>query len=346
MRPPEALLLALLRGERAAPGDADPRWPQLVALAERHGVAPLLHETVPDLPPQARAQLRRRRTEALQDWARLSGALQRALAHLPQAVVLKGAFYAQELYPSQELRPCGDVDLLALEGSLPWRWHPDTRAHESAPGWHEQSFLDPGAGKEAGGAEIVVDLHRDFSQPQRSRLDPRAIVARAVPGAGARVPDPDDAVVLHAWNLALHELRAPLVQLVDLALLWPRCRPAEVLRRAAETRTLAALAGALELLLRLASSRGTSSSAPGVRFGGAPLDRAGLAEALDAARAGLALPRRRALSLVVARYDLARGPTGRLEQLGRKAVFIDRAADLAQFAWAQIRLSTGPGRRR
>jgi hypothetical protein len=284
-----------------------------------------LHETARDLPPLAKARLREARVAALRDWTRLARGLQRALAILPDAIVLKGACYAQEVYAAPELRPCGDIDLLHLSGELPgYAWSPVAIAHESAPGWHEKSLVDPVD------PSVIIDLHRGFAQPERTRLDVGALCARSVPGAGARVLDRDDAVVVHAVNLAVHELRVPLVQVADLARLWGRCRPAVVLERAREARVVGALVASLDLLARCAGER--------QHFAGARV--AELEPVLEEARADLSRLARRGLSWAVSRYDFSRRPLWRLEQLLRKALFIDRPGDRVRFALSHIRRAT------
>ncbi len=323
--PAGALLLALLRGDRP-PGDADPRWPETLALAARHGVAPLLHATVRDLPLGAAAALRTARAASLRDSIWREQGLRRALDLLPEAIAFKGAAAAYELYESPELRPSADIDLLHPDAeAIPgYRWHEATRVRESNAEWHERTFVDPLD------ARVLIDLHRSFSQPERTRVDVQAIRARARPGAHSRVLDPDDAVLVQALNLATHELRAPLISVVDFARLWQRCRPAVVQERALAFRLRGALFAALLLLRACAGESG--------RFGGVTVERGTLP-----APGWLS---RRLLRWAVARYDLTRRPLGRLEQLVRKASFIDRPADRVRFALAEVRRRVAAGRTR
>ena len=319
-----ALLLALLRDDGPPPGDEDPRWPEALALASRHGVAPLLHATVRGLPAGAATALRRARAASLRDSLWREQGLRRALTRLPGAVAFKGAASAYELYESPELRPSADIDLLHLNAEdLPgYRWHQATRAHESRERWHERTFVDPLD------ARVVIDLHRGFSQPERTRVDVAALCARARPGQRSCVLDPDDAVLVQALNLATHELRAPLISVVDFARLWLRCRPAVVHQRAQAWRLRNALFAALTLLSTCAGKTG--------RFGGVAVERSSLPAP------GL-LPRC-LLRIAVARYDLSRRPLGRLEQLVRKASFIDRPADRVRFALAEVRRRVAAGK--
>ena len=142
--------------------------------------------------------------------------------------------------------------------------------------------------------------------------------------------DPDDAVLVQALNLATHELRAPLISVVDFARLWQRCRPAVVQERALAFRLRGALFAALLLLRACAGESG--------RFGGVTVERGTLP-----APGWLS---RRLLRWAVARYDLTRRPLGRLEQLVRKASFIDRPADRVRFALAEVRRRVAAGRTR
>lgn len=332
------MLLALLRGG-VAPGEADPRWPETLALAERHGIAPLLHETARGVPPGPLASLRRARARALQDELRLRAGLLRALARVGEAVVLKGAAYSVELYPQPELRPRGDIDLLVPPARLEeaaralsaYRWHPAARQHEERAGWHERTLEDPID------PSVVIDLHRGFSQPERTRLDAPALCARSLPeprlGPLARVLEPTDALLAHAANLGTHELRVPLIALCDLARLWPRADAVLLLERAEEARLCGALYASLALLQQLA---------PAGAFGGARFDPVSLRELLARVRRRVpSLSGRLALPWVAARYDLGRGTLSRAEQLARKALFIDRPLDRLRFAFAHARSLAG-----
>jgi len=328
------VILALLRGERA-PGEGDARWPSVLALAERHGVAPLLHETARDLPSGPRALLRQARVRALRDDGKLRGALLRALGLLGGAVVWKGLASALQLYPQPELRPSADVDLLvapehmgaALRALGGYAWPRERLRHEERESWHERSLEDP---LEPG---VFVDLHRAFSQPERTRLEVTPLLLRSLPapelGPGARVLEPTDALLAHAANLGTHELRVPLIAVADLARLWPRAEPQLLLERAAQARLCGALYASIELLLRCA---------PEGLFGGARFEPAGLRRFLTRARALVpSALSRRGLSWAASRYDLDRRPLGRAEQLARKALFIDRPLDRVRFALAHAR---------
>ncbi len=79
---PEAALLGLLRGVPLLP-ELERSWPEIRGLAEAHLVGPLLHAVAPELPHQAREDLRRARVaaQANRGWQqaallRLCGALE------------------------------------------------------------------------------------------------------------------------------------------------------------------------------------------------------------------------------------------------------------------------------
>lgn len=323
-----ALLLELLRGG-AAPADGDARWGGALALAERHGVAGLLHAHHPDLPPRARRAFVRARARALAQQLALDASLARAEAALAArpaipALRLKGAATAR-LYGAPELRPRGDNDLLvpperfaqacARLQAAGFAHHPRTRrGPEESPGWHERTFEDLGAHGAA------LDLHQGLLQPQRTRLDAGALFARARDG----LPAPEDEVLVLALSLAGKELAAPLSLAADLLRLLPQADPAALAARAREVRAARALGLALAWLQALAGV------AEQLAF--APVGRPRLAEAARA----LALSRlaRRTLAALAGAYDLSRARPGRARQLWRKALLVDRPGDVLRLAAA------------
>jgi hypothetical protein len=325
----EELLLALLRGERA-PHAADPRWPQVLASARRHGVAPLLHETARELPTPVEKGLRKELSSSIMSSTKRQGGEARVVAALDglRPVLLKGAALSRTIYQRPELRPRGDFDVLVAPDvageaarrlrALGYARHPARRGGVlDDPRRHQQTLvnaLDP---------SVIVDLHRALCQPQRARLPIPELVSRARPidggPAGALALDPDDAILAHAVHLAGHELRVPLIHLVDLARLWSRCAPKVVVARARSYRVLRPLLCALWLLERCAEGRS--------ELGGAQFDL----EALGAVRRALLAREpalvQRALGWMIRRCDLARRPLGSIERLARRALLIDRMSD-------------------
>jgi hypothetical protein len=123
MTPPEPQLLAMLRGERVAPG----AW-STPAAAERflraahfHGLMPLLDARLRDgaqiaCPPEIAESCRRETLRQAAYELAHRAELARVLAALDKAgvrpLLLKGTALAYSLYPSPVLRPRADTDLL------------------------------------------------------------------------------------------------------------------------------------------------------------------------------------------------------------------------------------------
>ena len=271
---PESALLALLRGVPLLPALAK-TWPEVLALAEAHLVAPLLHAVAPDLPAAAREDLRQLRAAAQAEWRWQQAALLRASGALEGtgALVVHGAAHAEDLYPSPELRPIRELDVLiapsrtfsALERLSRKGYRIEQRPDK---GWLVLRLRDPRD------ARVVLNLRRGFRPPAGSSAQGTSGAEPDVKGAlpvgalclraqGTRL-DPDDAVLVHALALAEEELRVPLIAVVDLAHLFRRCNPAVLLARAQKARVVPQLGAALLLLERcVAAAR---------RFAGVELD--------------------------------------------------------------------------
>ena len=359
---PEALLLQLLRGVPPGgsggrwPAPEDPRWEGALGLAERHGVAPLLHASASVLahvPRQVVARLKQARVAELRREQQREAVLTRALTALAgdqgsapvPALLIKGAASARTLYPAPELRPRADLDLLVLprDAALArerlaragFVHHAVTRGTpEDDPAWHEHTLHDPDA------AEAVIDLHQGLLQRERHGLPPGPLLLRGVrepglPGA-TLLPAPEDALLVCALSLAAHELQSPLVVASDLARLLPRCDQRLLAARAREGRVARALALALTWLLLVA---GGEAGAEVVLLADAPVERARVRGLL--ALLGLRSPTWLLLDRLAGRYDLRRLPLARPEQLARKALLLDRPADVARFAVATLRRGLG-----
>jgi hypothetical protein len=272
---PESALLALLRGVPLLPAIAK-SWPEVLALAEAHLVAPLLHAEAPALPDTAREDLRRLRARAQAQWRWQQAALLRASGALEGtgALVIHGAAHAEDLYPAPELRPIDELDLLiapsrtfsALERLSRKGYRIEQRPEK---GWLVLKLRDPRD------ARVVLNLRRGFRAPpgwadvpQSSGAEPDvksalAVGALCLRAQGTRL-DVDDAVLVHALALAGEDLRVPLIAVVDLAHLFRRCNAAVVLERARKARVVPQLGTALLLLERcVAAAR---------RFGGVGID--------------------------------------------------------------------------
>ena len=272
---PESALLGLLRGVPLLPG-SQKMWPEVLALAEAHQVAPLLHAVAPDLPVPAREDLRKLRAAAQAEWRWQQAALLRVSGALEGtgALVVHGAAHAEDFYPAPELRPIRALDLLiapsrtfsALERLSRKGYRIEQRPEK---GWLLLQLRD------SRDARAVVNLRRGFRPPpgwsdvpQSSGAEPDVksvlpVGALCLRAQGSRL-DADDAVLVHALALVEEELRVPLITVVDLAHLFRRCNPAVLVARAQKARVVPQLGTALLLLERcVAASR---------RFCGVELD--------------------------------------------------------------------------
>jgi Uncharacterised nucleotidyltransferase len=275
---PEAALLALLRGVPLLPG-LDKSWPEIRALAEAHGVAPLLDAVAPAMPEAARHDLRRLRASAQAERRWQQVALLRLSATLEGAgaLVVGGAAYAEDLYGAPELRPLRDLEMLiapsrtfaALERLSRRGYRIEARPEK---GWLLLLLRDPRDPR------ALIRLRRGFAgagaAPQRSRTAKGAepevdsivpVGALLLRASGTRL-HPDDALLVHAVALAEQGNRVPLIEIVDLAHLVQRCDPDVTMARARQLRLLPQLGAALLLLERCAASAAA--------FGGAPIDHA------------------------------------------------------------------------
>jgi hypothetical protein len=274
---PEAALLGLLRGVPLLPG-LDRSWPEVLALADAHGVAPLLDAVAPGLPDRARHDLRRLRAsaQARRGWQhaallRLAGALEGA-----GALQVRGAAYAEDLYTAPELRPIRELEMLiapsrtfaALERLSRRGYRIEDRPEK---GWLVLLLRDPRD------ARVLIRLRRGFAAPggplPRARgAGPQPEVDSILPvgalllRASATRLHPDDALLVHAVALAEQSNRVPLIEVVDLAHLFGRCDPDVAMARARQLRLLPQLGAALLLLERCVASAGC--------FGGAIVDLA------------------------------------------------------------------------
>jgi hypothetical protein len=296
-------------------------WPEILALAEAHGIGPLLHAVAPELPDPARADLLRLRVAAQAERGWQHAALLRLGAALEGAgaLVVHAAAHAEDLYTAPELRPVPELEMLiapsrtfaALERLSRRGYRIDERPEK---GWLVLRLRDSREGR------VLIRLRRGFPGPSgvpEARRDgggPEPEVKSALPvgslclrAQGTRL-HPDDAILVHALSLAARGFRAPLIEIVDLAHLFTRCDPLMAVARARHARLLGELGTALFLLDRCAAAAR--------RFGGAEVDTAriprldlpaGLERAAEAfelsaepVRPGALLQVARALGLVAA----------------------------------------------
>ncbi len=173
------------------------------------------------------------------------------------AVLLKGADYANRLYPSRVLRPMLDVDILVtadrldavcrrLQGAGLVRQPAFGAARD--PAHHERVFFL---------GNVIVEVHQSFIQRPRHRIDYDAVWRRRVPMevGGRRVfrLEDVDALAYHALSMSIDQFHMRFIRYVDLWLLL-RQRDGIALaaaERAREWQAARALYGALSLGCRL-----------------------------------------------------------------------------------------------
>lgn len=257
-------LLGALRGEQPVwPAQPEPEGlADLICAHRLQGVLLNALSTPGSAPPENRLPLLSRlageTTRQRARWVMLNQAaceVAQALqaADVP-AVFLKGFAYASILYPSPELRPFNDLDLLVPEAAL----NAAGTALEKAgyrpsdqplpPGPIEKSFYKP----VAPGVTVDVDLHWKLVGPRSLNrgmcLDPQAFLARSADtGGGMFFLNRTDALLFAAVNLVVHGY-SPLQQFYDLKLLVEQpLDTTEVLERAQACRVRAALGAGLAI---------------------------------------------------------------------------------------------------
>ncbi len=292
-------------------------------------VHPWVHERLKDpsarglVGPAALDALGALRRRVRRDNLLLVALAEQALALLKAAgvrpVVLKGTDFVHRLYGSIDERTIDDVDLLIrpeeLETSLRvlvaagFRLPDERRAVHYVRSSHHMPLLGPGP------IGVQFELHWNLAQTGRFRIDPRALVERALPlqiGAESalRLGDADVAahLVLHHFT---HYFDRRLKWIVDLgrlaragALDWP-----EALAVLRDWGAVAPAAAALAHMYKLAPDL-----VPDAVLRALPLARW---------RAALALPLRSGHPL-----ELWRGTRRRGVQLYLAALLYERPADL------------------
>lgn len=139
-------------------------------------------------------------------------------------MILKGCDFAYRLYPSPELRPMADIDILVREHRMQrvaadlerrgmQRTYPAGAA--SRLGSHHEASFSIG--------NVTFEVHHRFIQKARHRIDYAAIWDRAVPletpyFRALRLGDAD-AVAYQTLSIAIKYFTSPLIRYVDLWLL-------------------------------------------------------------------------------------------------------------------------------
>lgn len=230
--------------------------------ANREKLLPLLMEE-PDVPPQiAAAKPHFRALSALyrKRYELVRGAileLQRVLG-TEAFLLLKGADYCHRLYARPELRPMADVDIL-----IPAAKFPQMLGRLTAAGY-PRKYSDFGSGFAPGHHEVSIEVgsvhvepHRSFAQRVRAGIDYDGMWRRRESfesdGIGGYRLSPADAILGHAFNLAIDEFSSQLIRYVDFFLLLQRYEShlRECVARAKAWQIERALFGALYLISNL-----------------------------------------------------------------------------------------------
>jgi hypothetical protein len=223
-----APLRALLRGERADwPADAtDSDAMQLLESIEQNGLAPIVYARSPDWP--IRSSLREIAIRAAAgETSRLTD-VRAVLAAFEtngiRVLIIKGTGLAYDIYPSPELRPRGDTDLLIAESDLdsvrtilPARGYTSPLTSGDTLAVRQQSFTRGGH---------VYDVHWDVTNspivrdalPFEELLHRAIAIPRIAPNALA--PSHIDALLLACIHrVAHHHDIERLIWLYDIHLL-------------------------------------------------------------------------------------------------------------------------------
>jgi hypothetical protein len=210
----------------AASGDIP--WP-LTADAEKHrfinqcaseGLFPLLFAA----PPHEVGN-------ALRGWGALAAAnnhrthtLARRIESLPDLIgeefaILKGTDYSYRLYPSPELRPQADIDVLVREKRIDdvcarieqrgFRRRFTAASHRSRR-WPDRTY-DLG--------DVTLEVHHRIVQRSRAKIDYDAIWERRLPFRGATRLSDADALLVSVMNIAKDDLAVTLLRYLDIWLM-------------------------------------------------------------------------------------------------------------------------------
>lgn len=236
----ERLLLALGAAARpsALKGLSETAWGEILDLARRNAVTPLLHRRLKpsyahlEVPAAVQEELRKSYLMSGIRNTRLLGRLTPVLAALKTAgidvVALKGVHLAELVYEEVALRPMVDVDLLVRPADLRPAAH-QLRAlgygQGESPGARESGHQDPIDENQhltpfQRPAWPTIELHYAIEIPERRKnVDSDGLWARAVrvplAGTDALVLSPEDLLLHLCTHTALHHAFS-----VNLLHLW------------------------------------------------------------------------------------------------------------------------------
>jgi hypothetical protein len=213
-------------------------WNELLSLAFRHDVAPLLYHALRAIPQVVPAAVstelhRAAAANAVRNallFEDLAGILSWAHTNQIDVVVLKGAALADTVYRNRALRPMRDIDLLvrvehvdAVEEFLVQHGYVLDSQRARAESWYRQhDYHLPYYKRDRGLPTSCVEVHWDLDRPSRGcRLGIDGIWRRAVGAVIGGVPantlSPEDTVLHLCLHACKHELVAGLRSYCDIA---------------------------------------------------------------------------------------------------------------------------------
>ena len=199
-----------------------------IARCNSEGLLPLLFEASP---PEVRADLEGWRALLAANRQR-SRTIASAIAGLPEllgreAVLLKGSDLAFRLYPSPELRPMGDIDVLVRREDLQAVVDRLEKQGFRQRRWRLTHFAADNPDLAFDTGNVTVEVHHSLVHPATARIDYEALHASRIPTpiAGLFRLGDADALLTSLLNIAKDGLQAPLIRYVDVWLML-RAKPA------------------------------------------------------------------------------------------------------------------------
>jgi hypothetical protein len=262
-------------------------WDRVPEIALAHRIGPLLYRGLRRLPgtsvpPRALAALKEQYLANAARNALLFRALRKILGGLDvagiSAVVLKGAWLADRIYPDRALRPMNDIDLLVRSEDLD-----QTEAALLEIGY--RIAQDPGARREARNRHhhwifrertdgIPVEVHWNLHPPDSQFcINVDGVWRRTLPirlaGASARALAPEDHLVYLMSHAARHRFHQGVLPLCDIAAILASSRGSfdavNLVARAKESRCGAAASALLDLAAEMLGARAPEDLRAGLR---------------------------------------------------------------------------------
>lgn len=233
------LLQAMLRGDSVGQVPAGLDWEVLLAVLDRHGLAPVFWQQLEpvrdELPIEVATALEDSYLRTLYRQTIYSQEAERLAKHFDKAgvgvILLKGVRWAEEIYPQPGLRTFADVDILikveqreaAQKLIAELGYQPETTPTGAAyEKWHFHShhyLPQPG---------VPLELHWGLGNPCRVTPDMSAVWQRARRVRYGKQEvlalSPMDDVLHLAMHIGSHGLMSNLIWFLDFALLLQKYR--------------------------------------------------------------------------------------------------------------------------